>query len=144
MQNFSVYSLADVTVIIDNPNVGRCVISKEGGGRLTINHTGDLSSHTTTATGYVVVNKLHSVAGSTSLEMPQNSPSDKYLRKLIKFLKTAPTDQFALTNMTVNDPAGEKVITMTGLTPQRWPDENYDQVSSNRGYVFLAAEIAET
>ena len=144
MEKYSVYSLADVTVTVNNPSVGQCVVSKEGGGRLVINRNGDLSSHTMTATGYVVVNKMRNVAGSISLEMPQNSPSDKYFRKLIKFLTNASTDQFALTTITINDPAGEKVITGTGMTPQRWPDDNYDQTSSTRNYVFLTAEIAET
>jgi len=144
MDKFSVYSLADVVVTINNPNVGQCVISEEGGGRVVITRQGDLSSHTVTATGYVVVNKLRSVNGSVALELPQNSPADKYLRKLIKYLTTAATDRFALTKMTLNDPAGGKVTTLVGLTPQKWPDENYDQTSSTRNYTFLAAEISET
>lgn len=144
MEKFSVYSLADVVVTVNNPNVGQCVISEEGGGRIVISHTGDLSSHTTTATGYVVVNKLRAVAGSAALELPQNSPADAYMRKLIKYLTTAATDKFATTKMTVNDPAGGKIITLVGLTPQKWPDENYDQTSSTRNYTWLAAEINET
>ena len=144
MEKYSVYSLADVVVTINNDNVGQCVISDEGGGRIVIARSGDLSSHTTTATGYVVVNKLRSVAGSVSMELPQNSPADAYMRKLIKWLVNAATDQFATTKMTVNDPAGGKVITLVGVTPQKWPDENYDQTSSTRNYTLLAAEVSET
>lgn len=140
-KGFSVYSLADTKVIINNPNVGMCVISEQGGGRIVISYTGDLSSHTTTATGYVVVNKLRSKAATITMELPQNSPADAYLRKLIKYLTNAATDQFALTEMTLNDTAAKRTITATGLTPQKWPDENYDQTSSTRNYVFLAAIV---
>lgn len=144
MEKFSVYSLADVVVTINNSNVGQCVVSEEGGGRVVISHTGDLSSHTVTATGYVVVNKLRAVAGTVTLELPQNSPADLWMRKLIRYVTTAATDKFATTKMIVNDPAGGKVITLVGITPQKWPDENYDQTSSTRNYTFLAAEINET
>ena len=144
MDKYSVYSLADVVVTINHEDVGQCVISDEGGGRVVITRSGDLSNHTVTATGYVVVNKLRSVNGTVALELPQNSPADAYMRKLIKHLISAATDKFAISKMTVNDPAGGKVITLTGLTPQKWPDENYDQTSSTRNYTWLAANIAET
>ena len=142
--SFSVYSLKDCKVVFNNPKVGKCTVSDEGGGRIVISYAGDLSSHTTTATGYVVVNKLYSENGSITLELPQNSPADVYMRKLVKFLQNAATTQFALTKMTLNDQAAKRTITATGLTPQKWPDENYDQTSGTRNYVFLAATIANT
>ena len=143
MEKYSVYSLADVVMTINNPDVGMCVVSDEGGGRIVISRTGDLSPHTTTATGYVVVNKLRSTAGTIAMELPQNSPADAYMRKLIKHLNNSPTAKFALTKMTLNDPAGGKVITAVGCTPQKWPDENYDATSSTRNYTFLAAEVTD-
>ena len=100
MDKYSVYSLADVVMTMNNPDVGMCVVSDEGGGRIVISRTGDLSSHTTTATGYVVVNKLRSTAGTIAMELPQNSPADAYMRKLIKHLTTSPTAKFALRNYT--------------------------------------------
>lgn len=144
MEKYSVYSLADVIVTINNPQVGQCVISEEGGGRVVVSRSGDLSNHTVTATGYVVINKLRSVNGTIAFELPQNSPADAYLRKLIKYLTSSATDKFATTKLTINDPAGGKIITSTGLTPQKWPDENYDQTSSTRNYTWLAADISET
>ena len=46
MEKYSVYSLADVVMTMNNPDVGMCVVSDEGGGRIVISRTGDLSSHT--------------------------------------------------------------------------------------------------
>ena len=140
-KNFSVYSLADVKVTMNNKKVGKKVISDCGGGRIVISYSGDLSSHTVTATGFVVVNKMRSYNGTVTLELPQNSEADNYCRKLIKHLSNTTTDQFAVTNLTLEDKAAKRTITCKGLTPQKKPDENYDQASGTRNYTFLVAEV---
>jgi len=138
---FSVYSLADVITTFSHPDVGKCIISDEGGGRITISYAGDMASNTTTATGYVVVNKLVAKNGSCSLEIPMNSNADVFLRKWIKFLKGSATKRFALASLTLNDSAAGRVLTLTGVVPQKEPDEGYDQQSGNRQYNLLFAEM---
>ena len=146
-ENFSIYSLADVIVTINHPEVGQCVISEQGGGRVVISRTGNLSTHTITATGYVVINKMRAVSGNCALELPQNSPADEYFRKLIRHLVGDATNNYALTTMDIFDPFGNdgrgKTFHLKGVTPDKWPDEAYDRESATRNYNMLAAEITE-
>ena len=141
---FSVYSLSDVSVTINNDAVKKCVLSDCGAGRITISHAGDMASNTRTATGYVVVNRLVSRDGSIGLEIPNNSEADAYMRKWINHLKTCKTSEFAKTTLTVNDPAGGRTLTMSGVVPQKEPDEGYDQTAGNRQYNLLYAEMKES
>ena len=144
-KNFSTYSLMDVRVTMSHPKKGKKVLSGCGGGRIVISYTGDVSSHTSTATGYVVVNRLRSKNGTVTLELPQNSPADLWVRALIKYLSNdnTNTENFATGRLELYDPIPKRTITCSGLTPQRLPDENYDQASTTRNYVFLAAEIGD-
>ena len=142
---YSVYSLADVATTLNHPDVGRSVLSDAGGGRVTISYSGDLSSHTTTATGYVVINRLKATNGQIGLEVPQNSEADLFLRKWVSYLQNVKnTARFALSTFVLEDPAGHKTLSMSGVTPQKKPDEGYDQTSGNRQYNLLFAEMVET
>lgn len=140
-KSFSVYSLPDVVTVIKHPNVGKCVLSNVGGGRITVSYSSDMASVTTTATGYVVINKLVAKNGSISMEIPTNSEADKFMRKLISYVEKAKTSLFALTTMTLNDPAGGRTLNFTGVVPQKKPDEGYDQTSGNRQYTLMFAEM---
>lgn len=140
---FSVYSLADVITTLNHPDVGKCVLSNAGGGRITVSYAGDLGSNTVTATGYVVVNKLNSKNGTISMEIPVNSDADIFLRKWVKYVKSAPTKRFALATLTLNDSAAERILNFTGVIPQKQPDEGYDQQSGNRQYNILFADYTE-
>lgn len=140
---FAVYSLADVITNISHPDVGQCVLSDAGGGRITVSYAGDMATNTTTAAGYVVVNKLRAKNGSLGLEIPANSQADVFLRKWIKYLKNSVTSRFALTNFVLKDTAAGRTLTFNGVVPQKEPDEGYDQTSGNRQYNLLFAEMIE-
>ena len=141
---FATYSLADVVTVINHPSVGKCVLSSEGGGRITISHGGDMASVTSSATGYVVINKLRVTNGQISMEIPNNSNADNFLRKLIAYVEKAATSEFALGTMTLKDPAGNRTLNFTGVVPSRKPDENYDQVAGNRQYTLVFAVMTES
>ena len=85
MPKTTVYSLADVRTVLYHQNVGQYVLSNEGVGKISITYSGDLSSHTATADGYVVVNRLRSSHGIITLEVPQNSSADEFLRRWAKY-----------------------------------------------------------
>ena len=138
---FSVYSLSDVISTFNHPDVGKMVLSDNGGGRISLSYAGDMASNTTTATGYVVVNKLVAKNGTCSLEIPMNSNADAFLRKWIKYIKGAATKKFALATLTIFDSAVNRTITLIGVVPQKEPDEGYDQQSGNRQYNLLFAEM---
>lgn len=76
---FAVYSLEDVSVSFNHPDIGQSSISTDAGdgyayqlseasrGRVIISYSADMSSHTTSAGGYVVVNKITAHAGTVAL-----------------------------------------------------------------------------
>ena len=142
--NFAVYSLPDIITVLNHPQVGKSVLSNVGGGRITVSYSGELGSMTTTATGYVVVNKLVAKNGSIGLEVPTNSEADNFLRKFIKYVEKAKTSEFALGTLTLTDPAGKRKLTFYGVIPQKKPDEGYDATSGNRQYSLLFAEMTES
>ena len=58
---YNVYSLPDCRTVLYHPDVGTANLHQCGHGKITISSAGDLTSHTATADGYVVVNKLKSI-----------------------------------------------------------------------------------
>ena len=144
MAKFTVYSLADVNTVMYHPKVGQSVLSSQGLGKIGISFSGDMSSHTATADGYVVVNRLRTSNGVITLEVPQNSSADEYLRKWARYLKNVKeTAQFAKTTLNIVDHAGNLTIACEGVTPQRVPDRTYDQASSSLTWTLLAASITQ-
>ena len=124
-------------------DVGQCVLSSQGLGKISISMSGDLSSHTATADGYVVVNRLKNNHGTITIEVPQNSSSDEYLRKWAKYLKNADSYLFALTALNIVDSMGRFTIYCENVTPQKIPDRIYDQTSGTLTWTFLAEKISE-
>lgn len=143
-QQFSVYSLADVETNLSHKNVGKCALSKEGSGRVTIGYSGDMASMTTTATGFPVINKLVAKNGTIGIEVPVNSAADVWMRKWCLYLKKAKTSEFALSRFELSDNAAGRRLSMTGVVPQKEPDESYDQTAGNRTYNLLFAEMTVT
>lgn len=143
MPKTTVYSFPDVKVVMYHQNVGQCVLSSEGIGKVTITQTGDMSSHTATSDGYVVVNRLHSSHGMITIELAQNSTADEFLRKWARYLKSTETYLFALTALNIVDTAGGFTIYCEGVTPQKIPDRPYDATCSMVSWVLLAASIKE-
>ena len=143
MPKTTVYSFSDVKVVMYHPNVGQSVLSSQGLGKIAIAASGDLSSHTAMADGYVVVNRLKSSHGMITLEVPQNSSADEFLRKWARYLKHAESYLFALTALNIVDAAGGFTIYCEGVTPQKIPDRTYDAACGMVSWVLLAANVKE-
>ena len=143
MSRTAVYSLADVRVVLCHPDVGQCVLSSQGAGKITISWAGDLSSHTATADGYVVVNRLRTSHGMVTIEITQNSSADEFLRRWVRYLKNAPSAVFAASTLNLVDAAGGFTVSCRGVTPRKIPDRAYDQTSGNLTWTFLAESISE-
>ena len=86
---YNVYSLPDVKSVLYHPDVGTANLHLCGIGKITVSAAGDLTSHTTTADGYVVVNRLKSTSGQITIEVPQNSLGDWFLRRWAKWQKNS-------------------------------------------------------
>ena len=105
---------------------------------------GDLTSHTMTADGYVVVNKLKTTNGTIAQEIPQNSIGDWFLRRWAKWQKNSQDpSRVALGTLTIQDAAGGFCIVCTGVTLQKVPDRAFDRTGTNLTYMLLAATITE-
>ena len=142
--SFAVYSLADTHTVLSHPQVGKGNLHRDGVGKIVVSRSGDLSSHTTTADGYVVVNRLKSVNGTITIEVPQNSQADEYLRRWTSYLLNAESSaDFAASTLTIRDTAGGLTITADGVTPQKIPDRAWDRTATNLTYTLLAAVITE-
>ena len=140
---FTVYSLADTYTTINNPDVGKMVLSDAGAGRITWSYAGEMSNNTTSATGYTVINRLIAKNGSISIEVPVNSEADLFMRKWIAYLKSksTPTRRYGLTTLVVKDSAMGRTNSFSGVVPQKEPDENYDAIAGNRQYNLLFADL---
>lgn len=143
MNNFSVYSFADMRCVFNHDDIGQSVLSDGGVGKVTVSYAGDMSSHTATANGYTTVNRLKSKNGTITVEVQQNSPAEAFLRKAIKYLDTCETNRFALGSLTVFDQSNGEVVQCSGVTPQKKPDKIYDAAAGNVAFAFLAADIQE-
>ena len=143
MSKTTVYSLADVRAVMYHQDVGQCVLSAQGMGKISVTSSGDLSSHTATADGFVVVNRLRANHGIITLEVPQNSSADEFLRRWARYLKNAQSYLFALTALNIVDQMGGFTIYCEGVTPQKIPDRVYDQTSGNVSWTLLAASISD-
>lgn len=143
MAKTTVYSLADVRTVMYHQDVGQCVLSNQGVGKISVTYAGDLSSHTATADGFVVVNRLRNSHGIVTIEVPQNSSADEYLRRWSRYLRNTQSYLFALTALNIVDQMGGFTIYCEGVTPQKIPDRTYDQTAGNVSWVLLAASITE-
>lgn len=141
---YNVYSLPDVKSVLYHPDVGTANLHLCGMGKITVSSAGDLTSHTSTADGYVVVNKLKTTNGTITLELPQNSIGDSFLRRWARWARaTASPNRIALGTLTIQDTVGGFTIVCTGVSLQKVPDRVFDRTSTNVVWTLLATTITE-
>ena len=141
---YNVYSLPDVKSVLYHPDVGTANLHQCGMGKIVVSAAGDLTSHTTTADGYVVVNRLRTTSGTITLEVPQNSAADAFLRRWAKWARSpANAHRIALGTLTISDDVSGFRTTCTGVSLQKVPDRTFDRTGTNLTYTLLAATITE-
>ena len=141
---YNVYSLPDVKSVLYHPDVGTCNLHLCGVGKITVSAAGDLTSHTATADGYVVVNRLKTINGTVQIEVPQNSVGDAFLRRWAKWARsTGKPERIALGTLTITDSVSGFKITCTGVSLQKVPDRTYDRTATNVVYTLLVATVTE-
>ena len=142
--SYNVYSLPDCRTVLYHPDVGTANLHQCGHGKITVSAAGDLSSHNTTADGYVIVNRLKSTNGTITLEVPQGSVADWFLRKWARWTRSLQNpSRIALGVLTIRDTVAGYTISATGLSLQKAPDRVFDRTAGNIAYTFLAATITE-
>ena len=130
--------------VLYHPDVGTANLHQCGIGKITVSAAGDLTSHTTTADGYVVVNRLKTTNGTIQIELPQNSVGDAFLRRWAMWAKsTGKPNRIALATLTIRDNASGFKTTCTGVSLQKAPDRTWDRTATNVTYTLLATTITE-
>jgi len=141
---YNIYSLPDTKSVLTHPDIGTANLHLCGMGKIIISAAADLSSHTTTADGYIVVNKLKTTNGTITLEVPQNSVGDWFLRKWARWAKsTASPNRIALGTLTITDTVSGMSVYCTGVSLQKAPDRTFDRTATNLTYTLLATTISE-
>ncbi len=141
---YNIYSLPDCRTVLSHPDVGTANLHQCGRGRITVSAAGDLTSHTLTADGSVVVNRLKTTNGTITMEIPQNSVGDWFLRRWAAWQKNCQDpSRIALGTLTIQDAAGGFSVVCTGVTLQKVPDRVFDRTASNLSVTLLAATITE-
>ena len=141
---YNVYSHADCTFTLYHPDVGTCYLHQAGVGRVITSASGDLTSHVNTADGYIVVNKLKTTGGNVTVEVPQNSIAEGFLRRWASWAKSCTNpNRIALGTLQINDKASGFTTTCTGLSLRKAPDRTWDRTATNLSYEFLATTITE-
>ena len=141
---YNVYSLPDVKSVLYHPDVGTANLHLCGIGKITVSSSGDLTSHTATADGYVVVNRMKSTNGTITIEVAQNSPGDDFLRRWAKWARsTNNANRIALGTLTITDKVSGYKTVCTGVSLQNVPDRTWDRTATNVSYTLLAASVTE-
>ena len=141
---YNVYSFPDVKAVLNHADVGQCSLHQSGLGKITVSSAGDLSSHTATADGYVIVNRLKTTNGTITIEVPQGSVADWFLRKWARWARSLQDpNRIALGVLTIQDTVAGYTIVCTGVSLQKAPDRVFDRTAGNVAYTFLATTISE-
>ena len=141
---YNVYSHPDCQFTLYHPDVGTCYLHTAGVDKVVVSAAGDLTNHTTTADGYIVVNKLKTTNGEVAISVPQNSVSDNFIRRWIRYAKNPGNpNRVALGTLSIFDGASGFSTVCTGLSLKKMPDRTWDRTATNITYEFLATTITE-
>ena len=92
----------------------------------------------------VISRSMKSTNGTITLEIPQNSIGDWFLRRWGNWQKNSQdSSRVALGTLTIQDTAGGFSIVCTGVTLQKVPDRVFDRTATNVVYTLLATTITE-
>ena len=113
---YNVYSFPDVKANISHTDIGSCALHQSGMGKITVSAAGDLSSHTVTADGYVIVNRLKTTSGTITIEVPQGSVADWFLRKWSRWARSLKDpSRIALGVLTIQDSSSAIAVTRSSF-----------------------------
>ena len=139
----SVYSFADVSLVLSHPSVGQCTLTGQGLGSVAIARTNDNTQHDVAADGSVLVSKVLSKNGTMQVAIQQTSEAQAWLKKWYNYLIVAPTSEWARTNAVLKNPSGNETFNMSGISPQKRPDASFQATGQQVTWNFMCAEITE-
>lgn len=138
----TVYSFADVSLVISHPKVGKFTITGEGVGSVSISRANDMTQHDVAADGSIMVSKIVTDNGTIALAIQQTSAAHKWLKKWVDYLKVAPTSEWAKSTAILKNPAVGETISMSGVSPQKRADTAFQQAGQQVTWNLMAAKIS--
>lgn len=135
------YSFSDVSLVLSHPSVGKCTITGEGVGSVTVSRANDNTQHDVAADGSVMVSKVNTKNGTIAIAIQQTSSAHVWLKKLVSYLLTAPTSEWARASAVLKNPSLGETINMSGISPQKRPDAAYQQTGQQVTWNLMAATI---
>jgi hypothetical protein len=141
--DFYTYSFEDTTCAITNPSVGSYTAYGSGLGDVTVQFDNDMSKHDVAADKTVLISKHVMYNGRIVLNVNPASEFNSWLKKLIKYLETSASSEFAKTTSVIKNNSTGDVYNISGITPLKRPDGNYKTEAEFRQYTLLAAKIEQ-
>lgn len=136
-----VFSLASVTLTINNENFGNVTIG--GGGKLlgsvSYSFRNNLFDVTSTADGGAAVSFNKSLAGDVSLSLRQTAEKIDELSEFIKKCRTEP--EKAEATITCRDGSGNINFVANGCFPNKIPENTMGETPGDRTFGFVCCEI---
>lgn len=137
----STYAFEDVNCVISHPSVGSYSFNGQGVGSVTVALANDTTQHDVAADGSVMASKVKTANGTLTLSMQQSSAGSIFLRKLNRYLNTAPSSEWtrAVCLVTAKDQGVN--ITCSGVSPQKTPDAAFAQAGAQVSFAYMAQNI---
>lgn len=141
MGSVSVYSFADVSLVISHPKVGKLTITGEGVGSISIARANDMTQHDIAADGSIMISKVVTENGTMAVALQQTSPAHKWLKKWLDYCVAAPSNEWASTSATLKHPEFGEIINISGISPQKRPDAAFQSAGQQVTWNLMAAKI---
>ena len=139
----SVYSFSDVSLVLSHPSVGLFTFNGEGLGSVGISYGVDNTVHDVAADGSVMISKVIADNGSMAINIQQTSEAQLFLKKWYNYIKAAPTSEWARASAVLRIPATNETYNMSNVSPQKRPDESYQQTGQQVAWNLLCGKITE-
>ncbi len=135
------YSFLDLSGAIAHPSLDPFIFTGEGVGEVTVAMITERSAHDVGADGSIMVSKIAGNNGHITITAQQTSVLHQWLMGWYNYLITAPTSEWADTAMTLRNTADGSSHTITGISPQKKPDKQYQSQGQRTSWVLMAADI---
>lgn len=140
----SVYSFADVSLVLSHPSVGQFVFTGQGLGSVGIEYSNDNTTHDVAADGSVMISKVVSNNGAMAISIQQTSEAQLWLKKWYNYIKAAPTSEWAKASAVLRVPASNETFNMANVSPQKRPGATFQQTGQQVAWNLLCGSITES
>lgn len=137
----TVYSFADVALIVSHPQVGRYVAHGPGIGSLKVTMSTENSKHDVAADGSVMVSKVLGSNGTLDIDIQQTSDFDRWLLNAYNYAYQAAPGEWAEFAFTLRSPLMGDLINGSGVSFQIRPERPFEAEGQHVTWTMMAAQI---